>query len=136
QSEQLRQQVLASAEAVGGEHGFVEGAMGVLERISPGQLECAIEGAQPALECRERFVADALNFSARVGDGVNSFRLGSLRPGESVEHRCGSVAEVRLQFAALRHEPEPMGGRLQYAEAVVVVEGERFKRVVWPDVGI
>jgi hypothetical protein len=48
QIKQLFKQVSLGVEAIGGEDGFVEGGMGIAQRVFAGQVERAVEGAQAA----------------------------------------------------------------------------------------
>jgi len=49
---------------------------------------------------------------------------------EGVEDGFGRVAEPLRQLGALGDEPQPMGGGLQNAEAVVVLEGKASQLIV------
>jgi hypothetical protein len=81
EGEQLFEQILFGAEAVGGEDGGVKGSVGVAQRVLAGQVERAVEGAQAAGQVGERRAADAADFAAGGGDGVDLFFAGGLRQG-------------------------------------------------------
>ena len=124
QIKQLFKQVSLGVEAIGGEDGFIEGGMGIAQRVFAGQVERAVEGAQAASQVGEGFAADAANFTTGGGDGVDLLFAGGLWPGEGVEDGFGGVAEIGFHFRAFGDKPLPVGSRLQDADAVVVGEGE------------
>ncbi len=94
EGEQLFEQGFFGAETVGGEDGFVERGVGVAQRVLAGQVEGTVEGAQAAIERGQCLVADAADFAAGGGDGVDLFFAGGLRPGEGVEDGFDRVAIV------------------------------------------
>ncbi|MGO8927576.1 MAG: hypothetical protein ACLQU3_11880 [Limisphaerales bacterium] len=49
QGEELGEQILLGAEAVGGENGGVQGGVGVFEGIGAGEFQRAVEGAEAGL---------------------------------------------------------------------------------------
>ena len=132
QCEKLGQQVLLGGEAVGGEDGGVQGGVGVFERIRAGQFEGAVEGAQAAFDAsatprrgRGGLRAPGLGYRLAPASAV-----GRLRPREGVEDGFGRVAKALCQLGALGDEPQPVGGGLQDAEAVVVGESEARQSVI------
>jgi len=83
--EELFQEVGGGVEAVGGEDGGVEGGVGVVQGVLAGEFEGAVEGAETAIDVGESFGADATDFTAGGGDGVDLFSRQRLGPGEGVE---------------------------------------------------
>jgi hypothetical protein len=128
EGEKLGEEVGFGGEAVGVEDGGVEGGVGVLERVFAGEFEGTVERAEAALDLGQGFGADSADLASGGGDRLNLFRVRGLRPREGVEDGFRRVAEVGFQFGAFCDEPQPVGVRLEDAEAVVVGEGEAMPR--------
>ena len=62
--EELREQILFCAEAIGGQHRGVERGVGIFERVLAREFERAVDGAEAALHFREGTFADAADFAA------------------------------------------------------------------------
>ena len=106
-------------ESVGIENGSVERGVGVLERVSAGQFQRSIDGAQAALDLCEGFGTDAADLSPGLGDTIDLLPRRPLRPGERVENGLGRVAKVGLEFRALGDEPLPVDIGLENADDLV-----------------
>src|ERR1039458_8108209 len=131
QGEELGEQILLGAEAVGGEDGGVQGGVGVFEGVGAGEFEGAVEGTQAAFNLAQGFFTHASDFSSRVGHRLHLGGSGRLWPWKRVENRFGGIAITFSQFAAFCDEPEPVWVALKDAEAVVVCKREHLQGIRW-----
>src|ERR1035438_10254894 len=85
QGEELGEQILLGAEAVGGEDGGVQGGVGVFEGIGAGEFHRAVEGAEAAFRIAQCLGTHSPDLAASLSYRLGLLGCGRLRPREGVE---------------------------------------------------
>src|ERR1039458_8493857 len=86
QGEELGEQILLGAEAVGGEDGGVQGGVGVFEGVGAGEFEGAVEGAEAAFHFSQCLTANSSDLTPSFSHRRNLSGSGFLWPRKGVEY--------------------------------------------------